>query len=75
MPKSPPMAGNSWADRVPSQVSSQMKVNRHFTNSTLRIMRRDAASGGYHRILLVALAAGTPEEAATIAFEHVMACP
>lgn len=64
------IAGNSWAHRLHSQVSSQMERYRHFTNSTQD--RRDAALA-QHRILVAAVAAGNPDEAAAIAFEHVIA--
>jgi DNA-binding GntR family transcriptional regulator len=63
------IAGNSWAARFHHQVSSQMERYRHFTNSTQE--RRDQALA-QHRILVDALAAGNPDQAAKIAFEHVM---
>ncbi|UEL28681.1 GntR family transcriptional regulator [Pseudarthrobacter sp. L1SW] len=63
------IAGNSWARRFHGQVSSQMERYRHFTNSTQE--RRDQALA-QHRTLVDALAAGNPEQAAKIAFEHVL---
>jgi DNA-binding GntR family transcriptional regulator len=63
------IAGNSWARRFHGQVSSQMERYRHFTNSTQE--RRDQALV-QHRTLVDALAAGNPDQAAKIAFEHVM---
>ncbi|MET1085525.1 MAG: GntR family transcriptional regulator [Arthrobacter sp.] len=63
------IAGNSWARRFHGQVSSQMERYRHFTNSTLE--RREEALA-QHRTLVDALAAGNPDQAAKMAFEHVM---
>jgi DNA-binding GntR family transcriptional regulator len=63
------IAGNSWARRFHDQISSQMERYRHFTNSTQE--RRDQALA-QHRILVEAVAAGKPEEAARLAFDHVM---
>jgi DNA-binding GntR family transcriptional regulator len=63
------IAGNSWARRFHGQVSSQMERYRHFTNSTQE--RRDQALA-QHRALVDAVAAGDPDNAAKIAFEHVM---
>jgi DNA-binding GntR family transcriptional regulator len=63
------IAGNSWAARFHGQVSSQMERYRHFTNSTQE--RRDRALA-QHRTLVEAVAAGDPEKAAKIAFEHVL---
>jgi DNA-binding GntR family transcriptional regulator len=60
------IAGNSWARRFHDQISSQMERYRHFTNSTQE--RRDQALA-QHRILV---AAGKPEKAAKLAFDHVM---
>lgn len=62
------IAGNSWAQRFHDQISSQMERYRHFTNNSQG--RRDRALSE-HRTLVDALAAGDPEEAAKIAFEHV----
>lgn len=63
------MAGNSWARRFHGQVSNHMERYRHFTNSTQE--RRDQALA-QHRALVDAVAAGDPDNAAKIAFEHVM---
>ena len=63
------IAGNSWAGRFHDQVSSQMERYRHYTNSTQR--RRDQALA-QHRALVEAIAAGDPEQAAKVAFDHVM---
>ncbi|WP_426765007.1 GntR family transcriptional regulator [Pseudarthrobacter sp. 1G09] len=63
------IAGNSWAGRFHDQVSSQMERYRHYTNSTQR--RRDQALA-QHRALVEAIAAGDPERAAKVAFDHVM---
>jgi len=63
------IAGNSWARRFHSQISSQMERYRHFTNSTQE--RRNQALA-QHRALVAAIAGGDPEQAANIAFEHVM---
>jgi DNA-binding GntR family transcriptional regulator len=63
------IAGNSWAQRFHDQVSSQMERYRHFTNSTQE--RRDQALA-QHRILVDAVAAGKPDKAAKLAFDHVM---
>ncbi|MCT9623913.1 GntR family transcriptional regulator [Pseudarthrobacter equi] len=63
------IAGNSWAGRLHEQVASQMERYRHYTNSTQR--RRDQALA-QHRALVEAIAAGDPERAAKVAFEHVM---
>ena len=64
------IAGNSWAQRFHGQISSQMERYRHFTNSMQE--RRDQALA-QHRTLVDAIAADKPEEAAAIAFNHVMA--
>ncbi|TDL36874.1 GntR family transcriptional regulator [Arthrobacter nitrophenolicus] len=63
------IAGNSWARRFHEQISSQMERYRHFTNSTQE--RRDQALD-QHRTLVDAVAAGKPEKAAKVAFDHVM---
>lgn len=63
------IAGNSWARRFHEQVSSHMQRYRHYTNNTQE--RRDQALAD-HRILVDAVASGKPEEAARIAFEHVI---
>lgn len=63
------IAGNSWAQRFHDQISSQMERYRHFTNNTQE--RRDQALSE-HRILVEAVAADKPEEAAKIAFDHVI---
>ena len=63
------IAGNSWARRFHGQVSNHMERYRHFTNSTQE--RRDQALA-QHRALVDAVAAGDPDNAAKIAFEHVM---
>jgi DNA-binding GntR family transcriptional regulator len=63
------IAGNSWARRFHDQVSNHMERYRHFTNSTQE--RRDQALA-QHRALVDAVAAGDPDNAAKIAFEHVM---
>ena len=63
------VAGNSWARRFHDQVSNQMERYRHFTNSTQE--RRDQALA-QHRTLVAAVAAGSPDQAARTAFEHVM---
>jgi DNA-binding GntR family transcriptional regulator len=63
------IAGNSWAQRFHGQISSQMERYRHFTNSTQE--RRDQALA-QHRILVEAVAAGNPEKAAKLAFDHVI---
>jgi DNA-binding GntR family transcriptional regulator len=63
------IAGNSWAGRFHDQVSSQMERYRHYTNSTQR--RRDQALA-QHRALVEAIATGDPEQAAKMAFDHVM---
>ena len=63
------IAGNSWARRFHDQVSNQMERYRHFTNSTQE--RRDQALA-QHRTLVAAVAAGDPDQAARIAFDHVM---
>ena len=63
------MAGNSWARRFHGQISSHMERYRHFTNSTQE--RRDQALA-QHRTLVAALAAGDPDRAAKLAFDHVM---
>jgi DNA-binding GntR family transcriptional regulator len=63
------IAGNSWARRFHDQISSQMERYRHFTNSTQE--RRDQALA-QHRILVDAVAAGKPEKAAKLAFDHVI---
>jgi DNA-binding GntR family transcriptional regulator len=63
------IAANSWARRFHDQISSQMERYRHFTNSTQE--RRDQALA-QHRILVEAVAAGKPEKAAKLAFDHVM---
>ena len=64
------IAGNSWARRFHDQISNQMERYRHFTNSTQE--RRDQALA-QHRTLVAAVAAGDPDQAARIAFDHVMA--
>ncbi|WP_120520972.1 GntR family transcriptional regulator [Arthrobacter celericrescens] len=63
------IAGNSWARRFHEQVSSHMQRYRHYTNNTQE--RRDQALAD-HRILVEAVASGKPDEAARIAFEHVI---
>jgi DNA-binding GntR family transcriptional regulator len=63
------IAGNSWARRFHGQVSNHMERYRHFTNSSQE--RRDQALA-QHRALVDAVAAGDPDNAAKIAFEHVM---
>ena len=63
------IAGNSWARRFHDQISNQMERYRHFTNSTQE--RRDQALA-QHRTLVAAVAAGDPDQAARIAFDHVM---
>ncbi|MDV2982389.1 UNVERIFIED_CONTAM: GntR family transcriptional regulator [Actinomycetes bacterium ARC8] len=63
------IAGNSWARRFHDQISNQMERYRHFTNSTQE--RRDQALA-QHRTLVAAVAAGSPDQAARTAFEHVM---
>ena len=63
------IAGNSWARRFHDQISNQMERYRHFTNSTQE--RRDQALA-QHRRLVAAVAAGDPDRAARIAFDHVM---
>jgi DNA-binding GntR family transcriptional regulator len=63
------IAGNSWARRFHDQISNQMERYRHFTNSTQE--RRDQALA-QHRRLVAAVAAGDPDQAARIAFDHVM---
>jgi DNA-binding GntR family transcriptional regulator len=63
------IAGNSWARRFHGQVSNHMERYRHFTNSTQE--RRDQALA-QHRALVDAVAAGNPDNAGKIAFEHVM---
>ena len=63
------IAGNSWARRFHDQISNQMERYRHFTNSTQE--RRDQALA-QHRTLVAAVAAGDPDRAARIAFDHVM---
>jgi len=63
------IAGNSWAQRFHDQVSSHMQRYRHYTNNTQE--RRDQALAD-HRILVEAVASGKPDEAARIAFEHVI---
>ena len=63
------IAGNSWARRFHDQISNQMERYRHFTNSTQE--RRDQALA-QHRRLVEAVAAGDPDQAARIAFDHVM---
>jgi DNA-binding GntR family transcriptional regulator len=63
------IAGNSWARRFHGQVSNHMERYRHFTNSTQE--RRDQALA-QHRALVDAVAGGDPDNAAKIAFEHVM---
>jgi DNA-binding GntR family transcriptional regulator len=63
------IAGNSWARRFHDQISNQMERYRHFTNSTQE--RRDQALA-QHRRLVEAVAAGDPDRAARIAFDHVM---
>ncbi|MFC9769839.1 MULTISPECIES: GntR family transcriptional regulator [unclassified Pseudarthrobacter] len=63
------IAGNSWAGRFHDQVASQMERYRHYTNSTQR--RRDQALA-QHRALVEAIAAGDPDRAAKVAFDHVM---
>jgi DNA-binding GntR family transcriptional regulator len=64
------MAGNAWARRFHGQITGHMERYRHFTNSTQE--RRDQALV-QHRALVEAIAAGSPDKAAGIAFEHVMA--
>ena len=63
------IAGNSWARRFHDQISNQMERYRHFTNSTQE--RRDQVLA-QHRRLVEAVAAGDPDQAARIAFDHVM---
>ena len=63
------IAGNSWARRFHDQISNQMERYRHFTNSTQE--RRDQALA-QHRRLVEAVAAGDPDQAARIEFDHVM---
>jgi DNA-binding GntR family transcriptional regulator len=63
------IAGNSWARRFHSQISSQMERYRHFTNNSQE--RRHAALAE-HRILLAAVTGGNPEHAAKVAFDHVI---
>ena len=63
------IAGNSWARRFHDQISNQMERYRHFTNSTQE--RRDQALA-QHRTLVAAVAAGDPDRAARIAFDHDM---
>jgi DNA-binding GntR family transcriptional regulator len=63
------IAANSWAQRFHGQISSQMQRYRHFTNNTHE--RRQLAVHE-HGILVRAVASGEPEEAAKIAFDHVI---
>ncbi len=63
------IAGNSWARRFHSQISSHMERYRHFTNSTQE--RRDQALA-QHRALVEAVAGGDPDQAAKLASDHVM---
>jgi DNA-binding GntR family transcriptional regulator len=63
------IAGNAWARRFHDQISNQMERYRHFTNSTQE--RRDQALA-QHRTLVAAVAAGDPDQAARIAFDHVI---
>ncbi len=63
------IAGNSWASRFHSQISSHMERYRHFTNSTQN--RRDQALS-QHRALIEAIAGGDPDRAAREAFDHVI---
>ena len=64
------VAGNAWARRFHGQITGHMERYRHFTNSTQE--RRDQALV-QHRALVDAIAAGTADKAANIAFNHVMA--
>ncbi len=63
------IAGNLWARRFHDQISNQMERYRHFTNSTQE--RREQALA-QHRTMVAAVAAGDPDQAARIAFDHVM---
>ncbi|MDQ0662166.1 DNA-binding GntR family transcriptional regulator [Arthrobacter ulcerisalmonis] len=64
------IAGNTWARRFHVQITGHMERYRHFTNSTQQ--RRDQALV-QHGTLVDAIAAGKPDKAARIAFDHVMA--
>jgi len=64
------IAGNTWARRFHAQITGHMERYRHFTNSTQQ--RRDQALV-QHRALVDAIAAGQPDQAARLAFDHVMA--
>jgi DNA-binding GntR family transcriptional regulator len=63
------IADNSWAQRFHEQISSQMQRYRHFTNNTQE--RRELAVHE-HGILVQVVSSGEPEEAARIAFDHVI---
>ena len=63
------ISGNSWAQRFHEQISSQITRYRHFTNSSPA--RREVALTE-HRALVRALAAGTPDDVARIALDHVV---
>lgn len=64
------ISGNSWAQRFHEQISSQMERYRHFTNNSQE--RREQALAE-HRLLVQALASGSPETVAKLAFDHVLA--
>ncbi|MDQ0730096.1 GntR family transcriptional regulator [Arthrobacter sp. B1I2] len=64
------IAGNTWARRFHGQITGHMERYRHFTNSTQQ--RRDQALV-QHGTLVDAIAAGKPDKAGRIAFDHVMA--
>lgn len=64
------IAGNSWAQRFHDQISSQVERYRHFTNNSPD--RREEALAD-HRVLVEAIASKKPDNAAKIAFDHVIA--
>ncbi|MEV7607801.1 GntR family transcriptional regulator [Paenarthrobacter sp. NPDC089322] len=63
------IANNSWAQRFHNQIVSQVERYRYFTNNAPE--RREEALAN-HRLLVEAIAAKKPDQAAKIAFDHVI---
>jgi DNA-binding GntR family transcriptional regulator len=63
------IADNSWAVRLHEQVSNQMQRYRVYTNRTQT--RRELALAE-HRRIVEAVAAGDPNHARDVAFDHVI---
>ncbi|NWL12534.1 GntR family transcriptional regulator [Paenarthrobacter nitroguajacolicus] len=63
------IARNSWAQRFHEQIASQVERYRHFTNNAPE--RRDEALAN-HRLLVEAIVSKDVDEAAKVAFDHVI---